>query len=146
MITSDSIIKSISKKLLISFPNIEVYKEAQSTPKYPHFFVNQINVQDEEERKNYHILTYSIVIRYRIKSDPSTDLSLQTDLDDMGFKLLYFFDLLDFNGSKVRCTNKSIEKVNGVLFFSFNIDLPVYNKSEIESIKMNKLKINMEER
>ena len=139
MITSDDIKESVIMKLLEIEPNIAVYKEATTKPVFPHFFVNQLTVSDSEERKNYHLLTYSIIIRYRVASDISTDLKLQQDLDEMCLKLLSNFNIITFNDSSVRCYDKMTEKVDGVLHFSFKIDLYAKYKDNQERIKMNNL-------
>ena len=50
---------ALMARLLELSPNTAVYKEAVTVPKYPHFFIHLISVSDEEDRKNYHLLTYS---------------------------------------------------------------------------------------
>lgn len=137
---SEDVKEAIIKRLLEIAPDVEVYKEAVSNPKYPHFFVHQINVTDEEERKDYHLLSYSMDIRYRIVSDPSTDLRLNQNLSDMGLKLLTNFNIIDFNNGEIRCSDKSIEIQDGVLHFFTNIRImsKLINTNE-KNIKLNHL-------
>lgn len=142
LIDSEDVKQAIIENLLILFPGVAVYKEAKTTPEYPHFFVYQINLSDTEERKDFHILSYSMEIRYRVASDPSTDLKLEQNLDNMSLKLLQGFTIIDFEDEKIRCTNKSIEKVDGVLHFTFDIQILVKYISDEEKIPMNKLDIN----
>lgn len=142
-IDSEDVKQAVVERLLTMFPNIMTYKEAKTNISYPHFFVYQINISDDEERKDYHILTYSMEIRYRIASDPSTDLKLEQKLDDMGFKLLQGFNIIDFENEKIRCGNKSVEKVDGVLHFMFNIKVLAKYVSDEEHIKQNKMNMGV---
>lgn len=143
IIDSEDIKQAITQRLLEVFPDINVYKEAKTNIAYPHFFVYQINVSDNEERKNYHLLSYSMEIRYRVASDPSTDLKLEQNLDNVGLKLLQNFNIIDFENEKVRCKDKSIEKVDGVLHFLFTIDVLVKCVSGEETVKQNKLNLEV---
>lgn len=138
-ITGELIKQSIISELLRMFPEVSVYKEAKTSLSYPHFFIYQISLSDEQERKNYHILTYSMDIRYRVASDSSTDLKLQQNLDSVGIKLLNSFNVISCGDEFIRCENKSIEKEDGVLHFMFNIRIMVKNVSDEENISMNKL-------
>ena len=143
VIESEDVKQAIVERLLEAFPGISVYKEASSVVDYPHFFVYQIIVLDDEDRKDVHILDYSMEIRYRVANDPSTDLTLERDLDNMGLKLLQQFNIIDFEGEKVRCTEKSITKADGILHFFFTIRLMVKKVSEPQ-VKQNTLAVQME--
>lgn len=55
-ITGELIKQSIISELLRMFPEVSVYKEAKTNPIYPHFFIYQISLTDEQERKK---LSYS---------------------------------------------------------------------------------------
>lgn len=144
MITSEDVKEAIINQLLSTFPDVAIYKEAISNPKYPHFFIHQISVIDEEERKDYHTLLYSMDIRYRTVSDPSTDLKLNQNLDDVALKLFSNFNTIDFNDSKIKCIDKSAEKESGVLHFfvSFNILAKLVDTNKQET-KFDKLEVNI---
>lgn len=142
-ITGELIKQSIISELLRMFPEVSVYKEAKTSLSYPHFFIYQISLSDEQERKNYHILTYSMDLRYRVASDPSTDLKLQQNLDSVALKLLNSFNIISCRNEFIRCENKSIEKENGVLHFMFDIRIMVKNVSDEENNKFNKLKVEV---
>ena len=142
-ITSELIKQSIISKLLRMFPEVSVYKEAKTSLSYPHFFIYQISLSDEQERKNYHILTYSMDLRYRVASDPSTDLKLQQNIDSVALKLLNSFNIISCGNEFIRCENKSIEKENGVLHFMFDIRIMVKNVSDEENNKFDKLKVEV---
>lgn len=139
---SEDVKEAIIKRLLEIAPDVEVYKEATTNVKYPHFFVHQINITDEEERKDYHLLSYSMDIRYRTVSDPSTDLRLNQNLAEMGMKLLVNFNTIDFEDSKIRCKDKSVENENGVLHFFTTLQILVKLDKNEENIKQNKLGVN----
>ena len=142
-ITGELIKQSIISELLRMFPEVSVYKEAKTSLSYPHFFIYQISLSDEQERKNYHILTYSMDLRYRVASDPSTDLKLQQNIDSVALKLLNSFNIISCRNEFIRCENKSIEKENGVLHFMFDIRIMVKNVSDEENNKFDKLKVEV---
>lgn len=144
MIISSEIVKqSIIKRLIELFPNAKVYKESISTPSYPHFFVTQLTLSDEEERKNYHLMDYSMIIRYRVASDPTIDLKLNSDLDNVGMKLLQGFNIIDCEDSKIRFSDKSTEKVDGVLFFNCNVRIMAKVIDDSEHIKLKKMEVKI---
>lgn len=144
MLEGEDVKQAVVETLLSTFPGIPVYKESSSNVVYPHFFVYQIIVLDQEERKNVHLLDYYMEIRYRVKSDPSTDLTLERDLDNIGLKLLQSFDIIDLEGEKVRCIEKSTSKTDGILHFFFTIRMMVKKVSNEEDVKQQKLGIQME--
>lgn len=140
---SEDVKESIIKRLLEIAPDVQVYKEAVTNPKYPHFYVHQISVSDEEERKDYHILNYMIDVRYRTVSDSSTDLKLNQNLSEMGLKLLTNFNTIDFDSSKIRCKNKSIEVQDGVLHFFTDLSILVKLDKNEELNKFNSLEVKI---
>ena len=143
LIDSEDVKQAIVQKLLELFPDIAVYKEAKTNIVYPHFFVYQITLSIEEERKDYYLLSYSMEIRYRVASDSSTDLKLEQNLDNMGLKLLQGFNIIDFEEEKIRCKDKRYEKVDGVLHFFFTVDILAKFVSGEETIKQNKLSVEV---
>lgn len=142
-INSEVLKQSIIKTLFNVFPSIKVYKEPVSNPVYPHFFITQLTLNDEEERKDYHVLEYSMMLRYRVASDPTTDLKLNSDLDNVGMKLLQNFNIIDYGESKCKITNKLIEKVDGVLHFGFNVRIMAKVIDDSEHIKLEKLEVKI---
>ena len=136
--------QAIVERLLEMFPNVAVYKEATTNVSYPHFFVYQINLIDSDERKDYHLLYYSMEIRYRVASDPTTDLTLQRDLDNIALKLSQSFNIINLEGDKVRCIDKSITKNDGVLQFYFAIQMMVKEVSDEQGTVQNTLDVQIE--
>lgn len=142
-LNSEDIKEAIVKTLLMIAPNVQVYKEAVSNPIYPHFFVHQISVMDESSGL-YHTLSYSMDIRYRTTSDPSTDLRLQKNLDEMSLLLLTNFNIIDFDGGKIRCSDKTTEKEDGVLHFFTTLKTMVRLEKKEKNIKQMKLEVKID--
>lgn len=141
----EEIKNAIANKLLEIAPECAIYKEAVSVPLYPHFFVTVISLSDTEDRRKRHILSYQLNVRYRVKSDPSTDLKLEQDLDAMALRLMAGFNIIDCEDMKVKCLNKHSEKVDGVLHFFTTIDVQVMLKdTEAETVKQGKLDVEIE--
>ena len=142
---SEEVKNAVIARLLEIFPTMAVYKEAMTKPKYPHFFVYILGLTDEEERKDCHILSYSMTIRYRVASDPSTDLKLEADLDKVSFKLMEQLNIIDFGNDKIRCTDKRMEKVDGVLHFFCTLDVFVKAvQNDVDTVKQGKLSLEVE--
>ena len=144
LIESEDVKQAIVERLLELFPDVAVYKEANTNVVYPHFFVHQVNLIDESERQGRHLLYYYMEIRYRVASDPSTNLNLQRDLDEKTLKLSQGFNIIDFEDEKVRCTNKSFEKSDGVLLFTMTIVITAKEVSGESSVLQNTLDVQME--
>lgn len=138
----DDIKTATVRRLLEAFPGIAVYKEAVSKPAYPHFFVRQINLADELDRRGVHLLTYSMNVRYRAASDSSTVPNLEQALDDIGLRLSECLNLLDLlGGKKIRCVEKSAEKEDGVLQFFFSAVAMAFERKDESVKKFGKLKV-----
>ena len=120
---SEEVKNAVAARLLELAPGTSVYKEAVTAPKYPHFFVHQVSLADEEQRKNHHILTYSFDLRYRVASDPSTDLRLEQKLDEMGLRLTAGLNIINCNDIKIRIEDKNYKKQDGVLHFFGKVNL-----------------------
>lgn len=116
-------VKNAVAARLLRIASVAVYKEAVTVPLYPHFFVHLVSVTDEEQRKNHHILTYSFDLRYRVASDPSTDLRLEQKLDEMALKLMVGLNIIECNDVKIRIEDKNYEKTEGVLHFFCKVNL-----------------------
>ncbi len=143
LITGELIKNSVVRELMNQFPDISIYKEAITNPVYPHFFVNQVALIDSEERKGRFDLSYSMNVRYHTASDPSTDLRLEQNLDDMALKLMHSFNIIGIGDELIRCVDKETEKVDGVLHFNFNINLQAREYITDEPIKQNELGIEI---
>lgn len=145
LMEGEDVKQAVVERLLERFPDIAVYKEASSTMMYPSFYVYQITVLDEEDRKDVHLVDCYMDVRYRVAGDSSTDLTLERDLDNMGLKLLQTFDIIEMEGEKVRCTEKSVSKSDGVLHFFFTIRIMARKVSASDETKQMKLTMRIGE-
>lgn len=138
---SEEIKNAIAARLLEIAPN--VYKEASTSPKYPHFFIHLVSVSGEEQRKNHHILTYSLDLRYRVASDPSTDLRLEQKLDDIALKLMAGLNIIDCGDVKIRIEDKNYEKTDGVLHFFCKVIMQAKRNTNEETKKFSGLEMKI---
>ena len=145
IIVSETIKNAVVHKLLECLPDVNIYKESTSTPLFPYAVVNQLGIQCQEERNGYFLLTYNMQVQYKPSYDISTEPRLQQELDRVAMELMAAFDLLESDGEYVRCSEKSYEKVEGVLIFSFDVvffaNVADMDASEIE--KMRRLIYNV---
>lgn len=139
-IIGESIKSASGAEIMKSFPGATWYKEQITTLKYPHFFVHQLTLDITEDRKNRWWISALMNIRYRIAADPTTDSKLQEKLDAVGLQLLcdlqniYLIDIL------VKIRNARYEKVDGVLFFFYDIKFQV-TKPQLDKVKQMQLEI-----
>lgn len=141
---SEDVKNAVTARLLESAPECAVYKEAVTSPAYPHFFVHLISVTDEEQRKRRHILSYSFDLRYRVASDPSTDLKLLSGLDAMALRLMAAMDIIPCGDVMIRCEDKSYEKTDGVLHFFLTVRMQAMLKDTADDTeKLGKLEVSV---
>ena len=144
---SEEVKNAIVAGLLEIAPGTAVYKEAATFPSYPHFFVHLLDMSDEEDRRRVHLLSYSFDLRYRVKSDPSTDLKLEQDLDAMTLKVLAGLNVIPCGERKIRVEGKRYEKVDGVLHVFCNVTMMVVlPDDDSETAKQNKLDVGIHTR
>lgn len=141
MLTGETLKNAIAIQLMKSMPELNVYKESISTPKFPHCVISLLNINCSEERKGYYLLSYNFMLQYRVVADLSSYSKLQQALDRASLIFMETFDLLKVDDEYVRCTDKSTEKSEGILLFNFNIKLLV-NKIDLENLgKVDKMRI-----
>lgn len=144
MIIDGSVVKNaIANELIRLLPGVAIYKEAISKPTFPHFFIYQVSLTNTEERNDVFILEYLLNVRYRVASDPSTELQLQEELDSVAIILLEGFDTVKIEDSYIRFKNKEVEKVDGMLQMTMTTSIMV-RKIKKENIKQGKLGISVE--
>lgn len=147
VLREEEIKNAIVARLMEMAPNCEVYKEATTVPVFPHFFVHLLEMSDEEDRRGIHLLNYSFDLRYRVKSDPSTDLKLEQDLDAMALKVLAGLNVIPCGERKIRVEGKRYEKVDGVLHLFCSVTMMVVlPDDDSETVKQNKLDIGIHTR
>ena len=136
-ITGDTVKSAVGKQIKKIFPDAIWYKDSITNPKYPNFYVNQVQLLASPDRRNRWFLQYLFSVEYRINKDPSSEANINTKLDDVGLKLLYGMDNLE--EIKARTSNQRLEKTEGLLAFIFNVNLLV-RKELIKEPFMNELK------
>lgn len=137
--------EAVASRLMDIYPNVTVYQEAMNTsPVFPHFFVRQIGIADEEERSGVHLLSYDMEVRYREASDYTTVKSLAQKLDKVSLRLLANFNIIDFDDDKIKAYNKRVEKVDGVLYFFCSFDVMARAVAENGSADAKQGKLTLE--
>ena len=141
---SEDVKNAIINKLLEIAPQYAVYKEAMTAPEYPHFFVHLVKADDTPLRSSYHNVQYSFDLRYRVASDPSTDMRLEANLDEMALKLMTYFNLIECtDGTIYRVEDKDYEKTDGVLHFFFKVTAQVLLNDNTEHSKFGAISVNV---
>lgn len=142
---SEEVKNAIASALMRIAPGTAVYKEAVTLPEYPHFFVHLLEVSDDEDRRGRHHLRYSFDLRYRVRSDPSTDIRLEQDIDAAALALMVGLNVIPCGDEKIRIEDKRYEKVDGVLHFFCSVTMQVMLKdTEAETVKQGKLDVEIE--
>lgn len=141
-ISGETIKNAIFEKLLEIFPNVYVYKEQITTPNFPNFFILQLTVNSDEDRKDKYFNTYLIDLRYRQTADITTELKLEQKLDDIGNDLIINFKNIMLDGRPIKIQEPNYEKDEGVLHFSFKIKIQVEKERPILT-KMQNLDTNV---
>lgn len=142
-IWSEDIKNALTDRIMRIAPGVRIYKEASSAPEYPHFFIHQISVDDTEERRRYHRLSYSFDIRYRAASDSSTVANLQRELDSVALRLFSGLCIIECGDGKIRCEAKSCEKTDGVLHFFVTVKVRAIEDSGTRNGKLGKLSVRV---
>ena len=154
-IVGETIKSATSIKLGEIFNNPYRYKENVTKPKYPSFWIIQVNqnitpkglsnTSALNSNRNRIQLDYLINIQYRVAENTETVSNLRQQLDAIGLKLNTEFTELDLE-LPTKIKNAYYEIVDGVLQFFFNIT--IYATSEVdaqESMETLNANINIEE-
>lgn len=129
-VTGETVKNAITRKLIELYPDITVYKEEQTILDFPHFFVLQLNVSTEEDRRNHYFQTYIINLRYRQVADVETEPKIEQKLDNMGVDLITNFVDLTIDNRIYKIRQAYYEKVDKVLHFSCQVKLQVEKEPE----------------
>lgn len=154
-ILGESVKSAISLKLGEIFGNDTIrYKENITNPRYPSFWIIQVNLTQNlaglqgsrlianQTRINRRQLDYLINIQYRHAENVETVSNLQQKLDEIGLKLNTQFNEINL-GLPVKVYNKNYEKVDGVGQFTFNVTVYA-NITENTKQSMDSLEIQNE--
>jgi len=110
---------------------------------FPHWFVNQLTLNIQPERRNHWWVSYFATMRYHVAADPASVVgSLQQQLDDASIKLLADLDYIYWNGIPVRISNLRTEKVDGALHCFCNVDVMATKPIELDPLQ-EQLEVNI---
>ncbi|WP_110954784.1 phage tail terminator family protein [Anaerosinus massiliensis] len=138
-IHGDTVKSAVGKQLKTIFPDITWYKDSITIPKYPNFFVNQLQLTAVPDTLNRWWLNYLFSVEYRHATDVTTVQGLNTVLDEIAMQLFANMDTL--NDVKVRTSNSRAEKSEGLLVFIFNVKLRV--RKEVIEVLQNELGLDI---
>jgi len=142
-LTATSVTSGLVIALGEAFPGVMRYRETAPVQllAYPHFFVNQLTLDIQPERRNHWMVSYFVTIRYHVAADPSSVNLLQQQLDDISIRLLSDLEYITWNGMPVELKNRRTEKVDGNLFFFCNVNVlatkPIGPEPLQESLETN---------
>lgn len=146
MIYGETIKSAFATRLNELFPNVAIYKEKEDgADKFPNFFILQLTLNSQEDRKDHYWLTYYVTIRYREVADINTEPKLQQKLDKIGSEMIINLVDIPINGKPFKLKNCNCEKVDGVLHFFANVTVQVVKqKPEEPLMRVLEQKINIE--
>ena len=126
MIYGETIKSAFATRLLELFPDVKVYKEKEDEQDiFPNFFILQLTLNSQEDRKDHYWLTYYVTVRYRQVADINTEPKLQQKLDDIASEMIINLVDIPINEKPVKLRNCNCEKVDGVLHFFANVTVQV---------------------
>lgn len=136
MIYGETIKTAFAQRLSELFPDVAIFKEEEDqTATFPNFFILQLTLSSEEDRKDHYWLTYYVTIRYREAADINTVSKLEQKLDKMGADMIINLVDIPINDRPHKLRNCNTEKVDGVLHFFANVTVQV-TKEKIEPIML----------
>ena len=100
-----------------------VRKDADSAITFPYIFVEQQSAISREEKANFILSEYLLVVRFYAHENPEDLPRLQQNLDEMARQLEIILPYLEIDGRLHHTTNRHYYKEDGVLFFFFNVTL-----------------------
>lgn len=142
-IIGESVKDAVIRELVRLFPNPPyfVYSETISPVnlRFPHFFVFQLSVNAEEERKDYWWIDYLINIRYRHVDNPQIfGTNIEKALDDVSFELMSGLDTINWFGTRHKVKmSRANEKIDGVLQCFYNVRIHAQRPKEEVALQMS---------
>ena len=144
ILSGETIKNAIARELNRIFPDIAVYKEEQSTPyDFPNFYILQLSLNSQEDRKDHYFQTFLYEIRYRQIADVELEPRIEQKLDNVGLQLTTEFVRITIDNRPYRVLQANYEKVDKVGHFTFQVRVQV-EKEKQEEVKMQVLEQNTE--
>ena len=127
----ETIKNAIVAELNELFPEIAVYKEEQTNPyEFPNFFVLQLSINSQEDRKDHYFETYLFELRYRHVADVELEPKIEQKLDNVGNKLINEFKSVTFDSRPYKIKQANYEKVDKVGHFTFQVMVQTEKEKE----------------
>lgn len=135
---STSVTSSLVVQLGEIFPGVTRYRETIPLQSYvyPHFFIHQLTLETQRERRDCWIVNYLATIRYHVAEDPSSVTgSLQEQLDEASIKLISELDCIYWDGIQIKVSNPRTEKIDGVLHYFCNVSVMAKKEREQDPLQ-----------
>ena len=143
ILAGETIKNAIARELNRIFPDIAVYKEEQSTPyDFPNFYILQLSLNSQEDRKDHYFQTFLYEIRYRQIADVELEPRIEQKLDNVGLQLTTELVRVSINNRPYRILQANYEKVDKVGHFTFQVRVQV-EKEKVEEVKMLQVDTNV---
>ena len=140
MIYGETIKTGFAQRLKELYPDVEVFKEKEDEKDlFPNFFILQLTLDTQEDRKDHYFETYYVNIRYREAADTSIVDKLQQKLDKMGQDMVRNIVYINVNGLPKKLRNCRYEKIDNVVHYFANVTVQVEKEKQLLPI-MNEIK------
>jgi hypothetical protein len=116
-------------ELFKMFPGTMIYKENIVNPVFPHFFVEQLTLNQREDRRHKWFLNYFMTTRYRAINDPALAINLHERLDAVALPLMEINTVM-ISGMPIRIKDAHTDKEAGVLHYFCNVIFQVEKAKE----------------
>ena len=141
-LSGETIKNAIARELNRIFPDVAVYKEEQTTPyDFPNFYILQLSLNSQEDRKDHYFQTFLYEIRYRQIADVELEPRIEQRLDSIGLQLTTELVRITIDNRPYRILQANYEKVDKVGHFTFQVRVQV-EKEKDEEVKMQVLEQN----
>ena len=140
-ILGETVKSALGAQLMANFPGVIWYKDFVTNVRYPHFFLMQLTLSAQEERRGKYFLRYLMTVRYRVEEEPSRNTTLHEALDAVGLRMLSGINNIVIAGIPMEVSGARYEKADGVLHYFCNVTLMVEHE-QIEQAKQWQLNFN----
>ena len=144
-IYGETIKNGFAEKLTELYPTIAIYKEIEDNEEvtFPNFFILQLTLDSEEDRKDHYFHNYYVTVRYREVADVALEDRIEQKLDKVSNNLITNLVEIPINNKPVKLRNCRTEKVDGVLHFFANVRVQVAKEKELQP-KMASIEENIQ--
>ena len=132
-IYGETIKTAFAQRLTELYPTIAIYKEKEDNEDstFPNFYILQLTINSQEDRKDHYFQEYYMTIRYREVADVAIEEKIEQKLDRMSNSLITNLVDIPVNGKPIKLRNCRTEKIDGVLHFFANVRVQVVKEKEL---------------